>query len=1470
MFVLSTFLISRSASAAIYLNAYVTGFTTSGSNITIQGNIQNTTVSDTISGINVTGSVTGSSNSGVTGAPGTFNFNVSAPSAIGDYDMTVTTNSSALPTKTITVHIGNVSSGNITYINKKPPFVAGSTFNINVTLLNSTGDPLVNKSSTDLLKIFSANGQEVSGWTITALDSLSDSNGVIRYSIVIPSDADGPYIIVVEYGSVYSIFSVKSSYIVSVVTHDPSDENEIGFNFAPGSSVSILAKVRDINGNPTTATSVTAYIKAPDSSITTLSLTARDQNTYPGFYNNTFTASQNGNYEVRIDAVVGSSTIQSYTMFNTKSFAVRIESVKEFFMEWGGQAAFKAGDTVALNVIAINLTDDSIIQSPNSLNCSNITVTSMWNTSDNIQFTITNSTSSSQYMITPICKITFTAPSVSGLYGLRANVTIGSTTEITEGFFSVQNYLLKAATVSGMGGEMDFMPMATPGENATISIKAFNLTSNAAIDGTLIQNISVIKIIPLEFKFGATEITSNINYTVTYGSSPYVTLNIPQIIRGPVMVEIRANISGNIVRGSAFFVSSYVSGFLGPVQPETGGGPGPGGGGGPSFLSCTAGVYNFSGTVYETKTNRAANGVSIYSIAEVREEFTGRDVSEYVNLSVTGTTDSNGNVNISVTLLPGYNFEGFYFMILNVTYKGNYDGVPAGFMCRKFNFWPKVMSIGSNQDNWRIAPESGVVINVVNATRLSDKKLVNNQTTISLTRIMNFNPSKGGMSLLVNNTPLTFIFEQTGNITDPTSNNVSFVIYPQNFTLEGSVLSKWPNGFVELQPRVCDSTVGCDVSFGGFQIVPFDAWVEDWQWGGTYYAGQNISANISAKTNVSSIGNFTVKIGRPWEGELQTATIINATKLEDGWNNTNDTGRELWNLTFTIPSTIRKGGAELMITVNSSANTTPGEKTDLHLWLQISKYSVIIPYEEGLGWVDGYAVNNTEAQQQFGWNMTYINETYNTWSKTADGSVCAKDQFNVTRWMSGSSQDVVYNSSTKVLIVDNTTAGIYDTLIFNESGTIKIVDINNRNITPIDGSGSLYLWKIDFCGYVRLINTSTIALPTGGNWGGQYQTNKQFVVPYVIKKADNLQPGVTISVNGVAKQEWGGFGFEEKLEGEENSSLIVPIGKNYTFASVNTDTNGVAFLKVNISPSGRYNLFWKINISGDEDIASYESGTNVEIKKFMTRGGPAYWLSKGKVDLYWTNNTMGEPDAPVWGAHCPDPAGCGGSAFVPFVYNGTVTETDTFDFIQDSNITTPWYIIWAPNTNMTSIDDDTNMSQGNDTINDYDSLYRYINTSFDIQSTFGAEPNTRIAVSTYRNTSTGPTNKMTFLFYQPEPELSQIQEVTSATAIAHVKICAETFDKPQPLPIEGASIVLKAEKFLPMQPPTLELLQLYDPINGSAVSSVLTGPTGCAIVKAGPGALGTWPIGQTTWIQGTITNGTQTENVWGGGVWYSG
>jgi hypothetical protein len=77
-------LLAMPALATTYLEAYATGIVQPENNITISGQIVNTSTSDTIAGINVSASATsGGNSSSLSGATGTFTFNITSPSTVG-------------------------------------------------------------------------------------------------------------------------------------------------------------------------------------------------------------------------------------------------------------------------------------------------------------------------------------------------------------------------------------------------------------------------------------------------------------------------------------------------------------------------------------------------------------------------------------------------------------------------------------------------------------------------------------------------------------------------------------------------------------------------------------------------------------------------------------------------------------------------------------------------------------------------------------------------------------------------------------------------------------------------------------------------------------------------------------------------------------------------------------------------------------------------------------------------------------------------------------------------------------------------------------------------------------------------------------------------------------------------------------------------------------------------------------------
>ncbi len=1446
-------ILSASVSAGNYMDFYSSSVVEPGQKINFTGSVYNSSnTSQIMPNINVSAIINGTANTSTTSSGSQINFTVNAPSSVGEYSTIIYSNDTNIMNKTFTVYVSNVSSGSIAFTGKYPPFSAGSSFTINMTMKNATSGAAI-ANYVPNVSIFSTNGGQAS-WSIMNLSVKSDANGVMVYNITIPAGVDGQYVIIVEHGVIYKIFDISAGYVISAGTEDTS--GAASSNFAQGSTINIIAKVRDSNGNPinsTTISNITAYITLPNSTVINKTLSTYPGSGYDGYYNKTIdigtAAGDIGQENIKIVAGVAGKLIDGSTLFNVKTFIVKLEMQKEFFEDWGGQAAFEASTAAALNIVPINTSESSII-SPSvtgALPACNSTYLQLidvfYANGTSINSTMGSAVfGTGRSMASSVCKISFTAPANSGTYGMRVNVTISNITVVGETYFSVQKVMMKASSVSDLGGSMDFKAMVTPGENVSVSLTAYNLTSKGSISGDRITNIVVTRIVPLEFTGGASEytgLTAGSNYTVTAGTAadaPVVSVTLPSSVLGPTLVEIRANISGEIVTGSAFFMANYLEGFL---QPQMGRGEGSFGGGDmekSSFSSCS-GTITFSGNAREVKSSSAAQGVAISSIAQAREELTGKDVSSYLTIEGSTTSAANtGEITVNVTFSGSYSFSGFYFMLFNASYQGKTTGLPAGFMCKKLNYWPQIMSAGGDQQSWRIAPTGGVNITISDVTRLNDSAKITNRSYVQLPRLMNFNPSKGGMNLLVplNATAMNFSFRATdtsGNHTynNITTNKVTFVIYPTDFSLNGQPLTRWPNGFIDLQPVVTSFDIdrASDTGMGGFEVVPFDAYMQ-WSNNNQVSAGDNVSYNVYAKTNISRTEGFTVNIGRPWEGQL-----ANVSNLQ--YNNTQNMsdGTQVWNVTFTIPSTMKKGGSDLSIEVNNTA----GDKSTARQWLTVVKYSVVVPAEEGMSFDYYYIPVQDEGQNmmgqnnvsRYGWNMTYINLTYKTWSHSDNwgngwnGSVMIKNKFNASRYGMGQPVDVVYNSTTRALLLDNTTAGTYDTLILNNSmGNITIINLNQRSVVNFT-SGGLYLWNIDGT-YVKFVNSSTT-----GSWGGSYQKNTSFKIPYVVKLASTAQSGVSMSVNSIGSQMDGGgnggFGFSSKLIS----------GQNYTSSPqfINTDLNGVAFVDVNISKSGKFIIFWKVNTSSDSDTASMESGTQVEAKSFQTDGGLAYNVPRATAVLTM-NNTGG-----VWKAF-------GNST--PYVYNGTIAETGGNDFTRDGTNQT-WYIVYNPFTNQTRMGTTMDLS-GTAVVT--------INETTNVGDL-------RIGVNKILKNST-ENGTMTMQFYEDtNTGLTNAKMVSSANENVTVKVCANSFDKPNSKPREGGTFYLYVTDWSNMGQQTTTNLTMID-FNGtqySAGSLPRLGPKGCFALNV----TGTWSGFKQ--MQGSVMYGGDTEAVWAGEVFYN-
>ncbi len=1512
----------------------------------VRGNVSGTNQYNV--SVNITGN---NANNSFSAGGGYFEVNISAPVVVGEYNVTVLTGNDTSNNKTIRIYVTNISSNfsAITFTRNKPPFSAGLSFTINVTMKNTTGSFLHNY--TPRMEIYSANGVRQTSWTIANMSNTTDHRGWVEYNITIPSAVDGDFVISADKGNLLSFIIIKSNYVMSASAQTSS--NETKFDFTPSSSFNIVAKMRDTSGNAIgNAINTTAKVIKPDGTVETVTL-ANDTSLF-GQYKGSYTlGSTTGQYTIKASGIIGTTTVESSTTVNVQQIKAIFDTQKEFFREWGDSSAFVPGGTVGLIVLATNLSDSSIFAgstraspSGGTVNCTRLgdtlQVSYLNGTNYVISGTITND-SSGTYFGQSVCRVQFAGPTETGNYKITANASVGtgSPSAIATGYFAVQRFVLKPTAVSSLGGSFDFMTMLHPGENATFDIGAYDLANNSEVAGLNITNITVTKIIPLEFNAGANDILSGsaqrsdvFNLTnITAGSNlknPAVTVGLPVNKTGPYLIEMQAVIDtaegDQIITGRGFYISKYIMGFLSSSGRTDAAFGGPSGGFG-GFSSCSEGTEKFSGNVRELKTNSAPKDpVSFNNILQAREELSGRDISSCLTMS-TNSSDSSGQVTVPVTFnrtkAGCTSLSGFHFMLINVTYKGREDQIPAGFMCRQFQFFPQGKD-SNNASVWRVDSKGSVNFTLDNTNpvrRLNDSGTMQNGT-VTIIRAFNFNPGIGMQVLTLNS---------SANLTRNLSNSVfSLVVTPSTFSR-----ATYPNGFISITwkftPNGSEST-GSDTTETGFQVSAFDAYVVNTErpttggacgagvtcmtngsaggfggFGSTFSAGEDIIIWLRASTNVSKTNNtnggtnltggtlvgvqstsgFTAKVGLPWEGKLKPVTINNASLVTDDWNGSYDNqyprwGAELWRLNVTIPTTLKKGFQALQIEVNSSANGNSSEKVTTDVWFSIVKYSVVIGQEEGMlfeshfkRWgnystgisgtggstIPGEPIDNTTIFNA-GWNLTYINTTYNLRSKS--DAVCFRNELNVTRW-SQSSAEISYNRSLgmRILILDNGTAGVYDTVIIN--ATYPGVDnnrtyVNNitilrtdglRNITGSNGvtynvsrniTSDLYLWQILDCSYVKWVNGSYV--PTNvGSWAGQYQKGVNFTLPYIIKRSSSAGPaisGATVSVNAVIRQNdasstggasTGGYGFSKKLVAPEYQSDMAVTG-----------SGGLAFVPVNISGStGSFMIFWRVNeTNGQEDIASFQSegfggygggggggdiGTQVQIRAFDTYASrlPRVNSSHAAIPIKLRNLTAPLDAAlSIYGIT----AGGAGDSVYNVTWNeglgGQLTENSALD-----NFTILFNFSLAQYGQNATI-------MGKNTAN-------LAGASVDTSTFTYTIDGKSLSVGAVRNTDG---QNLTIAFY--EDSSSQVYyPIINLTQNISVRVCAQTYTKPSK-PILNANVYIYAESWGTSgfsMTPTTTPMQWHDPINNTPylfgpisgismpVANATVGPKGCVAIN---------------------------------------
>lgn len=1416
-----------------------------------------------IQNVNVSVNLSGSANSTLTSSTGYFNLNVTSPASAGDYNVSITTNISV--SKQIEISVRNVSTATFIFADKKPPFVNGTTFLLNVTF---DGTP----TTAPVLKIFNPNGNETSGWTVT--NTTPASTSTIQYSVTVPGSAAGTYIAVVENGAGFITFLVKPNTVMSVSI---LLEDSLEFVFVPGETATISAKIRD-DSSAITDASIIAFITLPDNTVenVTLAHSSTTNGTYAANYSGT---DDIGSYVVKVVATVDGQTFTGFSLFEVKQLDAKLDIVKDFFFEFGASSSFGAGGQVAFNLLVFNESDDSVLLGNLSgppVNCTSINPVSLKNLSGaSFPFSVTKSVGN--FFGQDVCKINFTAPSADGVYSAVVNVTVNGANVSATGFFSVQSYILKASPISSLGSGHDFLSFLTPGDNATFEVGARNLTKNGTeVNNSLITGIAVARITPLEIGFGGTQADiTGVNFTVTPGSGSTkakVTVLLPENKTGPFNIEFSANVGGSQVKGTAFYFAKYIDGFAFPDGMFN---FGPSGGGTP--FRC-GGTQTFTAKTFDLSTRQGAKNVVFNSIQEVREENTGRSVSSFVNLSSSATTDSNGETNLSIIFSPSTSFSGFYFMLFNVTTSaGKTDIIPGGFECKVLNFFPQVES--ESTGDFQISPTAGVNITITGIKKITGSPTPVDTGSASIIRLENFDPAKGPTFMQTNIGPYPLI-----------GGNVTFTVTPSDFSLPGN---KWPSGFVDLRVQVCDnSTVPqvCDTSFGGFKVVSFDAFSPDIFSIGQVSPNENVTITVMTRTNVTrDSGNysgpgsnttttgFTVSVGNPWEGasvDLTTTGVLSS----DNWNNSAHQGFESWNVTFTIPSSGRKGDNFLSVKVKNYL----GDSSTLESFITIVKYTVFVPDTEGVFlstyFIDANASigsNITSVNNTYGININLTNAQFNVFSKS--GRACASMGLNATRF--GPSQATVpYGPAISVLVIDNATPFVYDTVIVrnNATGQTAVVHSGNRSLSYAGTNlSTVYLRAVQDCGFFELINSSVAPTGFGSGFGGQQQKGTIFAIPIIVKQGSTPIAGATVDVAQIVKQEdfgggRGGFGFTGFL----STGFTKTVGV--------TNADGVAFITLNITTGGSYGLLWNISVGSDTDTAGFSQVIPIEIKSMDTYGNVAGDSQRIKV-VTFTKNSTETRNATLPGSDSPIFVTTWNESVQGTLFNELLPTDIPFYYLALRNYTqqnmynSPLSAIPGGAFTELIIDNEGNLNttqldtQGEPGGNNFGPLFGNMTDRFE-----GNQPIQRQLVGdsfAIDGNKTVNENVTQLLFVPTEVNGFSKSVSGSGSRIdvnVTVRVCANTFDRPR-APVEGAAIILQTQVFANGPPQTFNLT-MYDPYTNLPVSTIFTGPSGCAmfnVSRIDPDTSRGWTAGQPNDIKGTVTKGADTDNVFVGNVFVS-
>ncbi len=1257
---------SSPSGASSYLFAEVRPFGQASLNISIRGNVisaSNPPNGFNVGSVNVTATFasTGVSYSQVAGAGG-FNFNLTTPDVISannnfnPYLVYVTDNTTERHNKTFSVYLSNATNVTFTFIDSFPPFTAGTNATINVSYFNGSnaipgGRPLV--------QIFKLNGVQ-QDWLVRSPSTTADTQGRIVYNVTIPSDASGQYALVVDKGSGFLVFGLRSSFVTSFKTETPTGIRRS--DFAINAPVNLIGSIRNsanVPYNLAGADSAVAFITLPNASIVSTTLLVGDAVNVPGVMNKTFTQTNlPGRYDVRLVVTVGSSIYETSGFFDVATMTASLEIANNFFGKFGEKRVIVPNATVEFKILAVNasnggLLNSSITGGQTIVDCRNGNVTFIGFTDVATGANVTNYAQFEpgmpqfgQTSFTPtvdVCVVRIKVPSTTGVYRMDVNVTaplsMGAAVVTASTFIQTETLSLRVRPIQAAAsfdqGEFSFS--LPPGENATFQLVAYNFSSGQALPSSVLANVSVQTMSPMSFFGGVSNVFNNfsvngsgtcapcgnkpnpgIPYYFSQGSGQdgRLIVTLPDA-SGFFEASVRANVSGQFVTTRTQFMMKRLEGFAMPQTNQGGQGEQ-----GPSFSfgqsRCTAGNVSMVAQVREVKNGQAAQGVVINpNILQAFDENTGKNIASFLSVRMSNSTNIQGAMTFNLTLSSNM-APGFYPIEFNVSYRGRDDTIFGMLNCRSSG-----ASLVIQQPAYaRMRPNFAAALRwqqfFINGPN-GFQNLMNG--TLELTGATLFDERTRSKQLLLPNAsrpPVRVNVNQS---------LAELLLFPQNLSL-----TEWPLGRMMFRLNVTNGTlpgdrdgpsfiVGNDeFSFvGGMEVTPFEVFISNPQQylqGGAISAGTRLSMVTNVSSNVSTSGNnFTVFFNRFGFGNVIQAPVLGAVLMIDAWNTSMDASWEQWNVTFDVPAGIEPGFAGLRITANNSK----GVESSADLGVVINRFTVFTltqqdMFMEGLfcraydeGGENGTFENcfSMTGGPNFGYtngshmNLSLLNTTYSVASKS--GLVCLKRAFNYTSIFSnfGSrfGMPVVVDYNTHLVVVDNNTPGLYDTLVINTSnGTQQIISLNNLSSQNrfIQGNTtapftSFYLANIFDCPYAAIVNGSQTAVQGEKSESsiGEFFANDQFYAPFKVLRGSNpIQVNLTF------------VGYASKnLEGITSGSL--PAVSHITRGTT-TNNGGVGFVRSNVTVVGRFSAIWDVNTSSGGQTISDRAKTRSD---GQTQGG---------------------------------------------------------------------------------------------------------------------------------------------------------------------------------------------------------------------------------------------------------------------------